>query len=361
MKKKYIISVFIFVVFAIAISIYTYIYASENVHLGKYKGLTTEKIEYKVDDGDIETSLNKLAEKYPNKIKEYKGTIEDNQSANITYTCKYNDETIESASGTKDFTAGVNDIGFEEKLVGLTVGEETNVVVAYSDNYEKNDDLKGKQVIYTIVVNYRIVKTTPEITDAFIRKNTDCNTIEEYKEELKNKFIEQYEKNAEEKAGNILIRKIIKKSRVRHYPKKEVEKYKENIDSYYKDAASQMNITFEELLTYMKMSEDDYKKDLENEANFYVSKKLIVAAIAKKQMITLTDEEYNNYLENISNSFNDFNSLDAVQEYVTKNKTEDDLRADALAEKVIQYLLKHNKVKTTEKTIDYVAANVEIE
>lgn len=360
-KKTYLISGFILIVFSIAISIYTYTYATENVHLGKYKGLTTEKIEYTVDDGDIETSLKKLAENHPNETKKKKGTVGEDEKANVSYTCTYDGKTIESASGTKTVKVSTNDLGFEKKLVGLMVGQTSEIPIAYSDTYEKNKELCGKQVVYTITVNYRIIETTPEITNEFIQKNTNCNTIEEYKEKLKDKFIEPYEKNAEEKAGNILIRKIIKKSRVKDYLEKEVKKYKKNIEAYYEDAADQMGITMKELLVYMDMSEEDYEKDLENESNFYVSKKLIVKEIAKKQMITLTDAEYNDYLENISDEYNDFNSLDDVKEYVTKNKTEDDLRADALAEKVIKYLLKHNKVKTTEKTIDYVAASVDVE
>lgn len=361
MKKKCIIASFIFLIFAISLSLYSYNYATENVHLGKYKGLETEKISYTVEDGDIQTSLETFAKKHLTITKSYKGTVQDGETVNIQYVAKYNGETIKSASGIDDVDLDNQDFGFEEKIVGMNVGETSDIMVVYSDNYEKNEELKGKQIVYTITVNYRNVKTTPEITDELIKKYTDCKTVEEYKNKLKKVFIQDYEKNAEEKAGNILIRKIITNSRVKDYPEEKVETYKKNIDAYYKDAAEQMGITFEALLTYMDMSEEDYEKDLDNEANFYVSKMLIVNEIAKKQHITLSDSEYETYLENISNSFQDFNSLDEVQDYANENKTEEDLRNDALAEKVIQYLLKHNNVKITEKTIDYVSANVEIE
>ena len=65
--KKIIITIFLLAI--ICMSIYTYIYATENVHLGKYKGLTTELTIYKVLDGDIETSLKELANQYPNQEK----------------------------------------------------------------------------------------------------------------------------------------------------------------------------------------------------------------------------------------------------------------------------------------------------
>ena len=175
-KKTYLISGFILIVFSIAISIYTYTYATENVHLGKYKGLTTEKIEYTVDDGDIETSLKKLAENHPNETKKKKGTVGEDEKANVSYTCTYDGKTIESASGTKTVKVSTNDLGFEKKLVGLMVGQTSEIPIAYSDTYEKNKELCGKQVVYTITVNYRIIETTPEITNEFIQKNTNCNT-----------------------------------------------------------------------------------------------------------------------------------------------------------------------------------------
>ena len=122
-----------------------------------------------------------------------------------------------------------------------------------------------------------------------------------------------------------------------------------------------MGITFEKLLEYMNMSEEDYEKDLENEANFYVSKNLIVNAIAKKQFITLSNKEYEEYLSDISDTYEDFNSTDELEEYTNSIKTEEQLRNDALAEKVIDYLLKYNHIEENIEEIEYESAFVNVE
>ena len=289
MKKYQKISLIIFCLCIISLSIYAYVYSHENVHLGKYRGLTTTKVVYNIKDGDINTSLKELGNKYPNQKKITTGTIKDKSKINVSYAYEINNKIYKNDS--MDVTAGENSIGFEKKLIGMIVGEKTKVIVKYASD-ETNKELRNKTITYEVKINYIIKETTPTINDVFIKKHTKYNTVEEYKNYLKSEFIKSYEKNAETTAGNKLIKKIIKTSRVRNYPKKDVEKYKKNIRASYEDAAKQMDISFERLLKYMDMNEKEFDRNLTNEANFYVSKSLIVDAIAKRNFIRLSDKEY---------------------------------------------------------------------
>lgn len=353
-----IISIIIFLIVAILLGIYSYIYSHENVHLGKYKGLKTTLITYKVNDGDIETSLNELALKYPKQTKKYKGTIKDGTKVNVDYSYTLDNKIMKKED--LDVTVGTDSIGFESKLTGMTVGESTDVIINYGEDNE-NTDLAGKEITYTIKVNYIIKESTPKITDAFIKKHTDCKTVDEYKEELKQTFIVPYEENAKTVAGNKLISQIIKNTKVKDYPNDEIKTYKKNMKAKYEDAASQMDLTFEELLKYMNITEEDFEKELDSEARFYVNKKLIVKKIAKKHLISVSDKEFEEYLEKISDTYSDFDTVEDVQTYIDENKTEKDLKYDALAEKVIDYLLKHNTVEKQEEEIDYRSISVQMD
>lgn len=357
MKKQIKITIILCLITIIGMSLYTFVYSRENVHLGKYKGLSTKMTVYNIKDGDIKTSLNELAEKYPNKKKITTGTIKNNNKVNVSYSYKLNDKLMKN--NDLDVIAGTNTIGFEEKLIGMIVGESSDIIVKYDNNFN-DTDLAGKEITYNVTINYIVKESTPEITDEFIKKHTDYKTVEEYKNYLKSEFISSYEKNAKTIAGNNLIRQIIKTSRVRNYPNSEVEKYKENIKSSYEDAANQMDLSFDDLLKYMDLTTDEFNEDLTNEANFYVSKKLIVQAIAKKHFISISDTEFNEYLTNIANTYEDFDSVEDVQIYITKNKTEDDLRYDALSEKVIDYLLKHNNITEIKEDITYSSISISI-
>lgn len=357
MKKHIKVTICILLLAMSFLGIYTYLYSQENVHLGKYRGLSTDMTIYNVTDGDIQTSLNELAEKYPNKKKVLTGTVKSNQKVTVDYSYKLKNETREKKS--IEVTAGIDSIGFESKLVGKIVGETTEILVNYGDD-ESNEELKNQNITYKVTIKNIIEESTPKITNAFIKKHTKYNNIDEYKNYLKSEFITSYEKNAETQAGNKLISQIIKTSRVRKFPKDEVTKYEKNLKASYSDAASQMGITFEELLKYMNMDEKEFEKNVKNEAIFYVSKKLIVGAIANRQHISLTDNEYNEYLQNIANTYEDFNSVEDVQIYIDKNKTEDDLKSDALAEKVIKYLLKHNNITKHEESIEYQSVSISI-
>lgn len=357
MKKSIKITILLSCIIIAIMSIYSYVYSTENVHLGKYKGLSTKMTTYNVTDGDIQTSLNELAKKYPNKKKIKKGQLENNQKASVDYSYTLDEKLIKNED--YEITVGVASIGFEDKLSDMIVGESKKIIVNYSDD-DSDKTVAGKTITYHVKVNYIIEESTPEITDEFIKKNTKYKTVEEYKNYLKKEFISSYEKNAEATAGNTLIQQIIKTSRIRKYPTKDVEKYKKNIKASYEDAATQMNLTFEKLLKYMDMTEDEFNEKLEKEANFYVSKKMIVQAIAKKKFISISDDEFNAYLKTIADTYQDFDSLEDVQTYIEENKTEEDLRYDALAEKVIKYLLKHNKIEKISEDIEYQSISVQL-
>ena len=87
---------------------------------------------------------------------------------------------------------------------------------------------------------------------------------------------------------------------------------------------------------------------------------MIVQAIAKKKFISISDDEFNTYLKTIADTYQDFDSLEDVQTYIEENKTEEDLRYDALAEKVIKYLLKHNKIEKISEDIEYQSISVQL-
>ena len=170
MKKKKIVAILLFIFLTAILCIYTYIYMTENVHLGKYKGLTTKMTVYKVTDGDIENSLKKLASTHPTIEKEYQGFIESGDLVNVDFICKDGNLIIDTATNKNiDVTAGEYDIGFENKLIGMMVGESADIIVNYSDSFE-NSDLAGKQVTYTVNVNYKKIEKIEDITDEFVKQ-----------------------------------------------------------------------------------------------------------------------------------------------------------------------------------------------
>lgn len=312
-KKIYIIAIILFLMSSAIIGIKGYKYYNENVHLGKYTGLTTEMISYTVSEESIDKKLESFVAVNPTITEVKTGTIEEGNTVNVTYN-----------EITEDVIAGTIEVGFEKAIVGMDVGKTLDLII------------DGEN--YSVKINSIKIANESKLTDEFIKENTDCKTVEEYKKELENEFLENYEANARVNAGNDLIRQILKTSRVRNYPDEDVEVYKEEIRLKYQSAATQLDITLEKLLEYMNMTEEDFEKDLEIEANFKVNKKLIVEAIAKERFISVSDKEFKEYIADI-------------EDYDEKN--EEAIRYDALAEKVYDFLLKKNKVKKIEKEIDY--------
>lgn len=78
-----------------------------------------------------------------------------------------------------------NNLGFEEQLVGMKVGETRTITVTFPDNYGK-DELNGAVVKFDVTVNSLKKGTLPELTDQMVAEYyyEDLTSIEELENEL---------------------------------------------------------------------------------------------------------------------------------------------------------------------------------
>ena len=91
---------------------------------------------------------------------------------------------------------------FLEQLIGHTPGESFDIEVTFPEDYG-NEELKGKDAIFAITVNYISVPVTPELNDEFVVENLsveyNVNTVDELKEvvrdDLKSNAIMGYIQN----------------------------------------------------------------------------------------------------------------------------------------------------------------------
>ena len=149
-------------------------------------------------------------------------TVKLFDTANITFTGRVKDESIEvsedtlkgmdnssSASGSdlvigsgsfigeyiSDDETKQND-GFEEQLIGMSVGETKDITVTFPDNYGNSEELQGVVVIFSVKINSikRPKLDTFEPTDEQCKEYTEgeYETAEAMRSFLEKYYTEQY-------------------------------------------------------------------------------------------------------------------------------------------------------------------------
>ena len=162
------------------------------------------------------------------------------------------------------------------------MGEEFDITVTFPDPYELNSDLAGKEAVFHIKVNSVTAVTTPELTDEFVQENlkdqTGCETAEDLKEYVR-------ENQQESMIMNYMWDYLRENATVNEIPQNLYDVCYDYQDFSADLQAYQLNMTKEELMEMVSMSEDtldEYTKSMADEI-------LIAQAVAEKENIQIDD------------------------------------------------------------------------
>lgn len=268
---------------------------AEDIFLPDYKNISVSlsEIEYSDEEiaKDIESALN--ANKITNTDTSL--TVADGDEVNIDYVGSV--DGVEFDGGTAEgydleIGSGTFIPGFEEQLIGASVGSNFDINVTFPEDY--NGELAGKDAVFNITVNG--INEVGEFTDEFVQEYLGdfADSVEGYKQYLKDSH---YDENLENwltdylEANTELVnydKKYLKalKSTMRNDDEKSYETMGQIYEQYY---GSNPYDSFE---SYMEMTEDEYAVDVENRAKEQYKKNFLYQAILQLEGATVDAAYY---------------------------------------------------------------------
>ena len=164
------------------------------VTLGEYKGLEVEKNEVVVTDAQVQAELDRMAQNVAStEVVERPAQMGD--TANIDFEGFDNGVPFNGGKGENhDLKLGSGSFvpGFEEQIVGMSAGEEKDIDITFPEDYHK--ELAGKAVVFHVKVNAVNVTNVPEQDDEFAKDVSEFDTLDELKNDIRNKAAEQAQK-----------------------------------------------------------------------------------------------------------------------------------------------------------------------
>ena len=163
-------------------------YYAENVTLGDYKNIEYSYEVAAVSDSDIQSSVDSFLSENATYDEDKESEAKTGDTVNIDFTGKIDGVEFDGGSGTNyDLVLGSGSFidDFEDQIVGHKAGDTFDVAVTFPDDYG-NDDLNGKDAVFTTTLNYIKLTHTPELTDELVAENTDFSNVADYKQDLKN-------------------------------------------------------------------------------------------------------------------------------------------------------------------------------
>lgn len=312
------------------------------VNLADYKGIEVEKIEYNVSDEDIDAQIDGMRQANARLINVEDRAIAMNDNVVIDYTGYIGEETFEGGSAenqTLEIGSGRFIPGFEDQLIGANVGDDVDVNVTFPEDYTA-EHLAGKEATFKVKVNGIKVKELPELDDELAKDVSEFDTLDELKNDLKTKLMEDTVKKQEEDQRSKILDAVVEKFEI-EIPQAMVDT---EIDTMLRDFDFQLRyqgIDLEKYLEFTGSKIEDLKEQMKEDATSRVKTSLVLDTIGDVEKIDVTDEDVDAELEKLAES----------------NKTDVAKLKETFTETNYGYIKNTIKVR---KTIDLLVDNVKL-
>ncbi|MCB6992061.1 trigger factor [bacterium 210820-DFI.6.37] len=267
---------------------------SEYVKVGQYKGLEMEAIKVSVSDEEVDAQVETNVENTKTTEKKKEGKVAKKDKVNIDYEGKINGKTFDGGSAEGyDLTIGSGSFidGFEDGLIGKKVGSTQELKLKFPDDYQE-EDVAGKDVVFTVKINYISEDVIPEYNDAWVAKNSDVKTVSDYEKLIKDQLLEDKEEEAKNTKISELWSEVTENSEVLKYPEEEVNTYIEEIENQYQTMADSYGLELKDLWEqYGIESEEDYDAQNKEAAQAYVKEQMILYSIAEQEDLSYSKDE----------------------------------------------------------------------
>ncbi|MEG2250882.1 MAG: trigger factor [Bacilli bacterium] len=264
------------------------------VKLGNYKDLKIKKEAVKVTNEEIEKTIEQMRNKYSeNIVKE--GNIVEGDIAVIDFEGFDKDGVpFEGGKGENySLTIGSHTFitGFEEQLIGMTVGDEKEINVTFPEDYHA-ENLKGQPVVFKVSVNEIKEIFVPEINEDFFEdlNMEGVTTIEELKKQVEETIKARKETDTENKYIDDLLEEVSKNTEV-EVPENMIHDEAHRMVHQYEENLQMQGITLEQFFQYTNSNEEALIDQMHDEAKKRVISRLVLEEIVKTEKIEISEED----------------------------------------------------------------------
>ena len=265
------------------------------VKLGKYKGIELKKVEYNVSDADIDHELGHMQEKNARLVSIEDRPVEKGDITVIDFEGFVDGVAFEGGKAQNhELTIGSNTFipGFEDQIIGMKVDEEKDINVKFPEDYF-SENLKGKDAVFKVKLHEIKKKELPKLDDEFAKDVSEFDTLKELKESIKQKIEEENKTKAKYEMQDAAVKAVCDAVEI-DIPSGMIETEVDNMVREIEQRLSYQGMKLENYLQMIGKTNEEFRKEYEEQAKTSVKNRLVIEAIIKAEKIEpdeLTVEE----------------------------------------------------------------------
>lgn len=310
------------------------------VNIGQYTGYTLGKEDPEVTEEDINKAIDELRSQNSTFIvKDDKAEMGDIVVIDFEGTIngvafdggKASNHELEL--GSKSFIPG-----FEEQLVGVSLGDEVDVKVKFPENYGP-DEISGKDAVFHVVVHEVKRRVLPQLDDEFIKDLNLANVgnIDQLRENRRKQLVNTKMNTVRTNYINKLLEEI-KKVSTFDIASEILDEEKVSRQKNLEDRLMKSGLGLDQYLELVKKSKEDLDAELLAEAKKGLESYLVMDKIAEKENISLTEEEVEFELAKLADQYQ--MTMDQIKSAIGQNMN--GFTQNLLMQKIESFLFDNN-------------------
>ncbi len=268
-------------------------------------------------------------------------TVQEGDEVVIDYTGTVDGEEVEGASAD-DFDliigSGLFIEGFEEGLIGASAGETVELDLTFPEDYYY-ESLAGKEAVFTVTID-KILRV-PELTDEVVIEATDgtYTSVDSWLDSIRTSLDESADEDWDYEVKEALLDALKEESVITGYPQDLLDYTVDDAVDFYTELAEMYPpLDYTSFIEAFGYTVDSFEEALKEMAEASLEEELLLMAVAEKEDITLSDEEYENGVASYASDYGFDSSEEFEMAYEEAYGSSELLRISLLMDKVFDYL-----------------------
>ena len=312
------------------------------VTLGEYKGIEVEKAKPEVTDADVEAELKKVQEQNSRLVSVEDRAVADGDQTVIDFEGFVDGKAFEGGKA-EDYTLVIGSHSFidtfEDQLIGKNIGEDVEVNVTFPAEYHAAD-LAGKPATFKVKIKEIKMKELPELNDEFASEVSEFETLDAYKEDIKNKLAETKQAQATAENENNVVQKVVDNAQM-DIPAPMVDEQVRNMIEDYARRLQSQGISFDQYLQFTGSTIEQLQEQMRPQAELRLRTRLVLEAVVAAEKIEPSDELVEAEIKKMSENY----KMDAEQiKTIMGEAGMAQMKADMAVQEAVDFLVAEAKL-----------------
>ena len=312
------------------------------VTLGEYKGIEVEKAKPEVTDADVEAELKKVQEQNSRLVSVEDRAVADGDQTVIDFEGFVDGKAFEGGKA-EDYTLVIGSHSFidtfEDQLIGKNIGEDVEVNVTFPAEYHAAE-LAGKPATFKVKIKEIKMKELPELNDEFASEVSEFETLDAYKEDVKNKLAETKQAQATAENENNVVQKVVDNAQM-DIPAPMVDEQVRNMIEDYARRLQSQGISFDQYLQFTGSTIEQLQEQMRPQAELRLRTRLVLEAVVAAEKIEPSEELVEAEINKMSENY----KMDAEQiKTIMGEAGMAQMKADMAVQEAVDFLVAEAKL-----------------